>query len=312
MNAIPCATRRGWLRAGLLLPLAPLGACASLPGVAPGGSTPAGRSLLERAAMAHGLDAYRPLHDVNLAYDGRWHGLVKRLQPVLVDADYRVRSEERLLLRHGLVAQRHTGPGGEKFVLRRRFARAGEPDDPRTAPSVRVWVRGAADSDPERLAAAALVADAWPLFQFGPLHLVDSDASVDEAGTRWIDGRLCDAIAARRQPGLGEAPQDDFVLYVDRAERLMRRVRFTLNGLASTRGAVVEVDVGDYVDRHGIRWPTSFFERLIAPIPYLPVHRWRLTGLDVNRLYRTEALLDPTGFRAGAADPATPLWDRAG
>lgn len=83
----------------------------------------------------------------------------------------------------------------------------------------------------------------------------------------------------------------------------MRRVRFTLEGLETTRGAVAEVDVWDYVDVQGVKWPTQFYERLRKPIPLLPVHRWRLTGLDVNRGYALSDI-DGAAFAGLAAAPA--------
>lgn len=53
-------------------------------------------------------------------------------------------------------------------------------------------------------------------------------------------------------------------------------------------------------------WPTRFFERLRKPIPGLPVHDWRLTGLDANRGLTAQ---DVSGavYSARAAEPARPL-----
>jgi len=62
----------------------------------------------------------------------------------------------------------------------------------------------------------------------------------------------------------------------------MRRVRFTLNGLDATQGAVAEVDAGSHIAMDGVNWPTLFHERLIRPVP-IPIHDWQLTGLDVDR-----------------------------
>ena len=85
---------------------------------------------------------------------------------------------------------------------------------------------------------------------------------------------------------LADLIQPDLVdagfLYIAHDDRLMRRVRFTLNGLDATKGAVAEVDAGYHALLHGVNWPTLFHERLIRPVP-TPVHDWRLTGLDVDR-----------------------------
>jgi hypothetical protein len=83
------------------------------------GENPAARTILQASAEAHGLAAWRGISDVSVAYAGEWHGLVSRLQPVLIDAAFRQGSEERLLLApEPLLAQAHRGPGGDKQVLR--------------------------------------------------------------------------------------------------------------------------------------------------------------------------------------------------
>ena len=115
----------------------------------------------------------------------------------------------------------------------------------------------------------------------------------------------CDVLRVHLQPGLGLSDADELALYIDRDERLMRRVRFTLNGLDSTQGAVAEVDTGDHVALHGVRWPTRFHERLLRPFP-LPVHDWRLTGLDVDRGF-SRADVENKDFTGKAVPPAAAL-----
>ncbi len=205
---------------------------------------------------------------------------MNRLQPDLVDAGFRGGSEERLLLRDRLVAQAHTGPDGSKQVLRQNSLAQG---------NVRVWLNGAETQDRNRRDAAALVADGYSLFLLGPTLLAgaaDRLLVLALAPAERVDvfGQAldCDVLRVRASPGLGFSATDQLALFIDRGERLMRRVRFTLNGLDSTRGAVAEVDCGDHVTVAGVRWPTRFHERLLRPLP-LPVHDWRLTGLDVNR-----------------------------
>jgi hypothetical protein len=120
-----------------------------------------------------------------------------------------------------------------------------------------------------------------------------------------VGRRECDVLRVRIAPGLGFCPSDRLALFVDREDGLMRRVRFTLDGLDSTRGAVAEVDASGHVALRGVRWPTRFHERLLRPFP-LPVHDWRLTGLDVDRgLYAAE--VGGTAFGGRAARPAAAL-----
>ncbi len=98
--------------AGLVL----LGACAPLPQSTIEGSSKEGQALLEASAAAHGWDNYRKLKDINVSYDGQWFSLVKRLQPVLVDDQFRGSSEERMIRANPL--NRFSGSNGEKVGMR--------------------------------------------------------------------------------------------------------------------------------------------------------------------------------------------------
>lgn len=281
-----------WLT--LLLPLFTGCASRGIPLPTAGGEVPAARAILQAAAEAHGLTAWQELADISVAYEGEWYGLVTYLQPTLVDAGFRQGSEERLLQGTSpVVAQHHRGPDGEKQVRR-------------TAGSVLVSFNGKAADDREVLAAAALVADGYRLFLTGPFYFLDGNAHLEQLASETVDGRVCDVLLAVRQPGHGLSAEDRYLLYIDREQRWLRRVRFTMEGLSSTQGAVAEVDFFDHRRIAGIVWPTRFYERLKKPIPNLPVHNWRLTGLDINRGLQP-AELTAAGFSGKAAAPARPL-----
>lgn len=286
--------------AGGLVMLA--GACASMPPMVAAGSTEAGIALYQRAAKAHGVDGFAKILDINVSYDGYWHDLVRRIQPVLTDAGYRRSSEERLMPVIGVYGQTYTGPAGIKQVLRRRNV-IGEGDE------IAVSKDGKRVNDLADLAASALVVDAARLFLLGPLAYDGSTAGFDVGEPIWIGDRRCDALLIAQRPGFGQRGEDKVILYIDQRTELMRRTRFTIEALESTRGAIVEVDTEAHIDRHGMRWPTRFFERLVRPMPNLPVHRWRMTGLDVNRGYGPAALgsADKPGFSGAAASPARAL-----
>ena len=280
----PDMRRRNMLIAALAAPALPElhGCAAPLPVSLNAASSPAAQALLKDSAMAHGLTALQAIQDLNVSYSGEWRALIGKLQPALVDASFRGSSEERLLLREGVVAQAHTGPGGRKQVLRR----AGT-----TAPGeVHVWFNGEEARDAERRAAAALVADAYRLFLLGPMLLVERPLVMELGELEWVNEHACDVLRLQLAPGLGHARVDQVALFIDRKERLMRRVRFTLDGLESTKGAIAEVECYDHQTLNGVRWPTRFYERLLRPLR-MPVHDWNLTGLDINR-----------GLRAGAVD----------
>jgi hypothetical protein len=78
------------------------------------------------------------------------------------------------------------------------------------------------------------------------------------------------------------AKEDRVILHIDRSSKLLRRVRLTLNGLDSTRGAEVDVTFRDFKNIDGVLWPTDFDERIRSPFK-LHAHHWNLRGLDSNR-----------------------------
>jgi hypothetical protein len=255
---------------------------------------------LQDSAEAHGLAAYRGLHDISVSYEGQWRPFIGRIQPEIVDPAFRGGSQERLLPRDALVAQSHTGPAGHKQVVWRRaggpVARPG---------SIAVWRNDVRAGDAPTLEAAALVAEAYAMFLLGPLWLVDRGLVVRLDGRERVDGRDCDVVEVWLEPGLGEVLLDRVALCIDRTDDLVRRFRFTLEGTANTRGAVAEVDTFDHLSRFGLRWPTRFHERVVHPI-HIPAHDWHLAGLDVDRGFRARDIDGPT-FTGVALRPAASL-----
>lgn len=299
------SSRRRFLAAGAAGSLAWLAGCSTpLPLAPPARATARsdneGERLLRRSAEAHGLAAYRQLNDVNVRYEGEWRPLIDRVQPVVVDVRYRGSSEERLLPRAGVVAQAYQGVAGRKHVAWRRGdgtpARPGE---------VAVWYDGRASGDADVRAAAALVAEGYGLFLLGPLWVVERAEAVQATGSVRVDGRDCDVVEASLRPGLGFSALDRIALCVDRRDGLTRRIRFTLEGFAGTRGAVAEVDTFEHARRFGVVWPMRSYERVVHPLP-LPAHDWRIVGLDVDRGYDAAALAGPA-FAGAAAAPAASL-----
>jgi hypothetical protein len=301
---MPLFPRRALL-ASLALP-ALQGCAAPFPPLPDNATTAEAQALLQASAAAQGAAAFAMLTDVSVSYAGQWRALVNTLQPDLVDSGFRGRSEERLLPRGRLLAQAYTGPKGSKHVVRRTAAHnEGE---------VRVWFNGQETHNAAPRDAAALVADGYALFLCGPMLLAGAWAAdrslVMQLASRQritVDGQQheCDVLRVGLVAGLGLSQSDQLAVFIDRQEQLMRRVRFTLDGLDSTRGAVAEVDAWAHLTRHGVRWPTRFHERLLRPVP-LPVHDWQMTGLDVNRGFAA-ADISTAEFTGGAAAAATPL-----
>ena len=286
-------------RAALGLAVLPFfaGCSTPLPMVARPSDDSAAAKRLQESAEAHGLAAYRTLTDINVSYSGEWRPLINRIQPELVDAGYRGSSEERLMPAAGVVAQSYIGPQGRKHVVWRRNRNA--VDD---MGEIAVWFNGVRSNDAAAQNTAALVAEGYGLFLLGPLWLVNRNLPLQLAGTENVDGRLCDVINVWLSPGLGKAATDRLALYIDRTDNITRRMRFTLEGFEGTRGAVAEVDTFEHARRFGVLWPMRSYERLVHPLP-LPVHDWRITGLDVNRGYLTKDVTGPefTGAAARSA-----------
>jgi hypothetical protein len=291
-------SRRRWLLAAGTLPVLPLlGACATpLPLDAPDRGDAAAAQRLQDSAEVHGLAAYRALRDINVAYDGRWRPLINRVQPEVVDAGFRGSSQERIVPAAGVVAQAYVGPAGSKQVWWQRGSRAG------TDGTVEVWNNGQRNADESYRSAAALVAEAYGLFLLGPLWLADRALPAVLAGTERVHGRYCDVVQVALTPGLGLVARDRVALCIDRADGVCRRLRFTLEGYAGTRGAVAEVDTFDHERRFGVLWPMRSYEEVVHPLR-LPAHDWWVTGLDVDRGYAAESLRGPA-FSALAAAPA--------
>jgi hypothetical protein len=269
------------------------------PAAAPRSSVAGQRRLLE-SAQAHGLDAYRSLRDIAVAYDGAWRPIIGRVQPVVVDAGFRGPSEERLLPRQGVVAQAYRGPSGTKQVS---WARG---DGSVAQPGrVGVWFNGRASADAGVLDAAALVAEAYGLFLLGPLWLIDRGLAVELSGTARVNGRACDVVEVWMRPGLGRVAGDRVAVFIDRDNAITHRVRFSLEGYAGTRGAVAETDSLEHRRIGGILWPVRSYEEVVHPIR-LPAHDWYLTGLDLDRGMTAAELSGPT-FTGTAAAPAAKL-----
>lgn len=273
-----------------------LSACAArgIPTATGTGEQPAARALLQKSAEAHGLSAWRTLQDVSVSYTGEWASVVGVLQPTLTDVAFRQGSEERLLLgREPILAQQHQGSKGAKQVLR-------------TVNAVTVRYNNQISQDKDQRDAAALVADGYRMFLSGPFYFLEGNQQLELAGTEEIDGRRYDTLLAVRSPGHGFSKRDEYLLFIDQETGVLRRVRFSMEGLESTQGAVAQVDFYAHRKLHGVLWASHYIETLRKPVPGLAVHDWRLTGLDVNRGF-TAADVSGANFTGAAQAPAKRL-----
>lgn len=256
------------LRTALLSVL--LVSCSSLPDprTPPVAGATEARRLLEQSAARAG-HPWQRLREVEATYDGEWARLVQRLQPVLIDAGFRQGSRERYWPSQGRVEQIHRGPKGTKRVVR-------------TPDAVEVGFNDKPASSPDERAAAALVADGYAMFLFGSDWLLahGSDWRLDpSAAPLPVDGDPCRRVFGVLRPGLGFAREDRVVAWISERDLRLRRVQFTLEGLASTAGADVEVSFRDFQPApRGTEFPRHFVETVQRPLK-IPAHDWRMIEL---------------------------------
>ena len=255
-----------------------------------------GQDWFNKTFTAHGGKNISKLNDVAVSMDGEWKFLITRIQPLVTDHKYRVQSEERILLKTKTYAAKYQGPGGTKTVFRNQSA--GE---------TVVHYNKEASTARDVLSSTALTADSFYLFTLGPLALSDYQEKFvynPECSTS-VDA----CIYLNKSPGLGLSERDEIVLWVDRKSHRTKRVAITLEGHSSTRGAHVDVRYDAYVQRDAFVFPAVFFERVLAPIK-IDAHRWRLTGIDINRGLGTLDLKTSakhSSWSDKAMAPATPL-----
>lgn len=283
--------------AALTLPVLLLAGCAT--GRLPDGPVtetraPEAETLLRRAIEARGGDVYELFDDVAVRYEGRWGRIATRIQPVVADAGHRSSSEERLLLDAGVDAQHHRGPAGEKFVLR-------------TPDASTVTFSGRATA-PEDEAAAALVADAYRLFLLGAAWVDRYAVELRSLGPQELGGIAHHRVDATVRPGFGFSEEDRIRLWLHPETGRLSRLLFSLEGFETTRGAEVDVSILEWTEIDGQAWPSSFVERIRAPVRAF-AHEWRLTGLDTDRGLTPDDL-SVDAWTEAAARPAAPLPSR--
>ena len=248
-----------------------LASCSSLPVPGPATSgvpTQEAREIMKKSALRHG-DPWKNFREVEVSYTGEWSPIAERLQPGLTDSGFRKSSVEIYRPASGKVRQTHTGPLGTKTVVRQR-------------PEIKVGFNGTPSKDREILDSAALVADAYTAFLFGPSWLLGKGTEFKLVGERTLDGDRCHLVAGRLSPGFGNSGEDHFIAWISRDSSLMRRFQFTLNGLDSARGADVEVTFSDYRKAAGGSvWPGDFVEYIHRPL-LAKAHQWRMTSLKLD------------------------------
>lgn len=224
-----------------------------------------GSSILTSSAKTMG-DPWKRYSTVKVAYAGEWTKAAAKIQPVIVDRDFRKKSVEMFSTRSGLVEQIHTGPGGTKLV---------RSSDALTE----VSYHGKSNNDPAVLEAAAMVADAYTLFTFGSSWLNANATNLEVVGMKKLADEDCVLVQGKVSPGFGMSKSDWVIAWIGRESKLLRRVQFTIEGVETTQGADVSVDFSNFkTASDGSIWPTHFLEYVERPI-HIKAHEWKMLSL---------------------------------
>lgn len=269
-----------------------LAACTSFPRA--GGAVPddglTAQGIFDRSLAAHGGDLRQHPGDINLSTDGRWYRLIQRIQPVVTDTQFRIRSEERYRPADGLYAVRHSGPGGTKHVVR-------------TPGDLSVAYNGVATDNDTTLAATALTNDAFRMFHFGPSFFLDRTTALQRMPDAREEGRRYHRLLATLEPGFGRSARDQAVLWIHADSARLYRIHQTLEGFPTTVGAHVDTTFLAYRQVGRYLLPVRFLERVRGPLR-IKAHEWYVTGIDMDRGWTADDVSDPDGFRGKAAQAA--------
>jgi hypothetical protein len=251
------------------------------------------QAIFDRSLAAHGGDLRQHPGDINLSTDGRWYRLIQRIQPVVTDSAFRIRSEERYRPSTGLYAVVHTGPAGNKHVLR-------------TREGLTVHYNGVRSTSDQTLRATAMTNDAFAMFHFGPSWFLGRTAALDRLPDAREAGRAYHRLLATLRPGFGQSAEDRAVLWIDAQDFRLFRIHQTLQGFETTQGAHVDTTFLDYRRVGPYLFPVRFLERVRGPLR-IKAHAWYVTGLDLDRGWSDADVSDGAGFRGKAAAPAASL-----
>lgn len=185
------------------------------------------QTIFDRCLAVHGGDVRTFAADINLSMDGRWGGLIQRIQPVVTDSSYRITSEERYRPRDQLYSVVWRGPAGTKKIVR-------------TPATVEVYYNGVRETDEKKLQATAMTADAFQLFHLGPSFLQMRNAKFSRLEDAREQGVTYHRLFTTLRPGFGFSAADDVVVWIDAGTSRLFRVHLTLNGFETTQGAHVD------------------------------------------------------------------------
>lgn len=300
-NLMKTTTRYPYQLSALLLIAWLFTGCSSMPLPQGTSSQPQALALLEQAQQAHGKAAFAAVKDISVSYTGTWFSAITKIQPEITDIAFRQTSEERMLMADGLIAQIHSGPGGEKMVMEdSKTLMAGQNNG-----ALSIWYNQAPHTGAPQMAASHIVLHAYQLFLY-PAFYVQRASLLELAGSDVVNGRPCDKLLAVLRPGIGNSAEDRVQLCIDKQDKRVRSTWLTLEGSEPSKGAVVSVVYDKFVEVGGVVWPAHFYETVVSPLAGLPAHDFSLSGIDINRGL-TRADFADGKFLNKAAEPAALL-----
>jgi hypothetical protein len=312
-NMTKTTTKLPYMWSAWLMMIGFLTGCGSMPVPKSASSQPEAIALLEQAQQAHGKAAFMALKDINVSYTGTWFTAITKIQPEITDVAFRQTSEERMLMADGLIAQIHSGPGGQKTVVEDSKDKVEGQNNGLDIGlnngnyngKLSIWYNQVPHTGAAQMAASHIVLHAYQLFLY-PAFYVQRASLLELAGSDVINGRPCDRLLAVLRPGIGNSPEDRVQLCIDRQDKRVRSTWLTLEGSEPSKGAVVSVAYDKFVEVGGVVWPAHFYETVVRPLAGLPAHDFSLSGIDVNRGLTRADFVDGK-FLGKAAEPAVAL-----
>jgi hypothetical protein len=289
-NMTKTTTKLPYLWPAWLMMIGFLTGCGSMPVPKGLSSQPEAIALLEQAQQAHGKAAFAAVKDISVSYTGTWFTAITKIQPEITDITFRQTSEERMLMADGLIAQIHSGPGGQKTVVEdskdKSVGQSNVLNDVLNNGNfngkLSIWYNQVPHTGAPQMAASHIVLHAYQLFLY-PAFYVQRASLLELAGSDVINGRPCDKLLAVLRPGIGNSAEDRVQLCIDKQDKRVRSTWLTLEGSEPSKGAVVSVVYDKFVEVGGVVWPAHFYETVVRPLAGLPAHDFSLSGLDVNR-----------------------------
>lgn len=223
--------------------------------------------IFAECLRAHGGQFGNEIDQVHLSVSGTWGNMIRRIQPLVTDFQYRIDSQETYYLKEGRSRIQWSGPEGTKVI---------EWDHPK----VKVFYNGIENKDPDVLASSAMTSSTFELFHLGPSVLARRGGDPVRLSDEVINGTNYHRLYFLFEPGFGLSQSDEVVAYINAETKLLYRVWLTLEGFRTTKGATVDVTYLDYKTTSGYLLPGKFDERVRAPIS-IHAHAWWNTHMEL-------------------------------